>query len=472
MPTTQAALRAALSALCVLLMGGCGQSESADGKASIPIILVSLDTCRADRLGIFGAVNPNSPALDRLAAESVVFTDCLAQSSNTGPSHRSLFTGTYPLRHRHQAGVHIRSPFTLAGELQKAGWETVAFTGGGFMSGTFGFADGFDLYVDHDEAAPEQYRRGLQTILPQVELWRAARRESDPFFLFLHTYDIHCPYWARKPWRERYGSWYEGDLKVGNLCGREDFDAFMRTQPRREDLEYLNAMYDAGVAMTDDLLGRWLNLLRGQGVLDKAMLIILSDHGESLGDHGYIGHNRMWEEQLQVPLLVRFPGGKYGGTVVDEPVMLVDILPTLLDQLELEMPRGIQGESLLPLIRGEKSFGGQRFRFSQYQEWLSVRWDRQWKAVIRQTGDGKASARLYNLLADPKEEHNLLDPMRPDSADHRAQLDAMLAQLRTWRESERDLDEALAPEILQQEVDPRVQSELNQLGYVGDEDDG
>ena len=467
----QVALRVGLLSSCTLFMGACGQEETVTGKGATPVIVVSLDTCRADRLGAFGAANPNSPAFDQLAKESVVFTDCLAQSSNTGPSHRSLFTGTYPLRHRHQAGMRMHSPFTLAGELQKAGWETAAFTGGGFMSGDFGFADGFDHYVDHDEGAAQQYRRGLQTILPQVESWRTLREETNPFFLFLHTYDIHCPYWARNPWRERYGDWYEGDLKVRDLCGREDFDSFMRSQPSKQDLDYLNAMYDAGVAMTDELLGRWLNLLRREGVLDEVILVILSDHGESLGDHGYVGHNRMWEEQLQVPLMVRFPGGQYGGMVLEEPVMLVDVLSTILEQLQLPQPAGIQGKSLLPLIRGESSFEGERFRFAQYQEWLSVRWDDQWKAVIRQTGDGKASARLYDLLADPKEQHNLLDPKRSDAAKNRARLDAMLAKLRVWRESERAMDEALAPMILDQAVDPRVQAELSQLGYVSEEDD-
>ncbi|HJM40060.1 MAG TPA: sulfatase [Planctomycetota bacterium] len=474
-----------LLAVLGLLLPACGGADSEASSSTAkaagmpPIILVSLDTCRADRLGFMGARNPNSPALDKLASESVVFTNCISQSSNTGPSHRSLFTGMYPTRHKHAMGSYVQSPFMMSSLLKDVGYKTVAFTGGGFLAGKLGFADGFDIYVDKDEGYEEsmQYRRGLTSILPQAAAWW--RNESskwsgsatgDPFLLFLHTYDIHCPYWPGEGYRNRYGGWYKGAADLQNMCGQEDFQAFLSSGAEKEDINYLNAMYDAGVAMTDELTGRFLAMLKKDGVLDKSILVITSDHGETLGEHRYIGHNQMWEEQLHVPLMIRFPGGKWGGTRIGDPVMLVDVLPTLLDALELPAPEGVQGTSLMDLARGTASFGDKRFRMAMHLDQMSFRLDNQWKVIVRQMEDGQAKAKLYDLSRDPRESRNLLnDPQ--EAKIYREVLDDLLAEWKSWREDNRQLDEKLAPSQIEGAIDKQLQAELSELGYTGFEEE-
>ncbi|MCH2111539.1 MAG: sulfatase-like hydrolase/transferase [Planctomycetes bacterium] len=472
-------MKTAWSLLALFVLGSCGGDGELGTQTSsdlplvgkgLPVILVSLDTCRSDRLGFAGARNPNSPALDKLAKESVVFTDCLSQSSNTGPSHRSLFTGMFPTRHKHQKGVYVRSPFTMAGELKGAGYETAAFTGGGFLSKDLGFGDGFDTFVDQDQSFYEtgddgsHMRRGLHSILPQLGDWMSSGGpQARPFFLFLHTYDIHCPYWPTEEFRSRYGEWYEGNLDLKNLCGQSSFQEFLEGRPAAEDINYLNAMYDAGVAMTDQMMGLFLGNLQASGILDKAILIVTSDHGESLGERPYIGHNAMWEEQLKVPLMVRFPGGEFGGTTLPDPVMLVDVLPTVLDFLGLDQPEGIQGESLMPLVEGRASYGSNRFRLAHYQNQLSFRYDQRWKVVLIQEEEQRAKAKLYDLLADPFERKNLL--AQENAEESRAVLDGLIERFQAWREEARLLDEKLAPERIEGAISEDLARELEALGY-------
>jgi len=454
-----------MGVILALVSAACGADPATESVNKTPVILISLDTCRADRLGFMGSKNPNSPALDYLARQSVVFTDCITQSSNTGPSHRSLFTGMFPMRHRHTMGSYVRSPFSMAELLKESGYSTGAFTGGGFVAGKLGFSEGFDTYVDRDERLSEQYRRGLQTILPQADAWyQQQKNQNDPFFMFLHTYDIHCPYWPTEPYQKRYGDWYKGDAALQQMCGQDDFKEFLGGDIDNEDLNYLNAMYDAGIAMTDEMLGRFLAMLEKDGVLDQALIIVVSDHGENLGEHRYIGHNTMWEEQLQVPLLVRFPGGKYAGTRIPDPVMLVDVLPTVLDYLGIVAPEGIQGRSLMPLVDGIGSFGSERFRLSMHLSRLSFRFDNQWKVVLKQEEDGRARAKLYDLVNDPRERNNL---MQENSANqHKKLLEGLVARYQEWRESERGLDEKLTPQMLAGALDANLSDELDALGYT------
>lgn len=462
-----------------MLVSSCGEGVSDYGSgateggpaSSPPVILISLDTCRADRLGFMGSRNPNSPALDKLASQSVVFTDCITQSSNTGPSHRSLFTGMFPTRHRHTMGSYVKSPFSMAEILKDNGYNTGAFTGGGFVSGSLGFNAGFDEYMDSYDGLAESNRRGLHAILPRADQWYQQQKiEVNPFFMFLHTYDIHCPYWPGDEFRQRYGDWYEGDAKLNEMCGQEDFKEFLTGDIDAADINYLNAMYDAGVSMTDEMLGRFLGMLDKDGVLNKAMIVVVSDHGENLGEHRYIGHNTMWEEQLHVPLMVRFPGGKYAGTKIPDPVMLVDVLPTVLDYLKIPAPNGIQGQSLMPLVEGSGSFGAERFRLSMHLNRLSFRFDKEWKVVLKQEDDGRASAKLYNLAADPKERKNLMSN-EESAAQYRELLDGLIARYKDWREGARGLDEELAPEALSGVLNADLSEDLNALGYTDFEEE-
>ncbi|RMH03201.1 MAG: hypothetical protein D6702_06780 [Planctomycetota bacterium] len=472
-----------------LLLASCGGDESGAGGAGpaagtgagapgrpegpISVILVSLDTCRQDRLTPYGAPARNSPVLDALAHESVTFTDCVSQSSNTGPSHRSLFTGQYVHRHRHQPGRYMRSPYSWAGLLAEAGYETAAFTGGGFLAEGLGFEEGFQTYVAKDDNRNKAYRRGFATILPQAERWWRGRDQDKPFFLFLHTYDIHCPYVVPEKYRAEFDEGYDGDLDLTTFCGREEFDRYMKevrpTLPLerfKADLDHLRNMYDAGIALTDAQLGAFLGLLQQSGALDRSLLIVTSDHGESLGRRRpYLGHNHLWEEQLKVPLLIRFPGAAFAGTVCEEPVMLIDLLPTVLDYLGLPIPEGVQGESLMPILEEGKSYGGERLRISQYQDRLAFRYDTRWKVHVRQLEDGKSNVKLFDLQNDPAEQHSLFaDPDRREEAQQ--VLDRLVPRFQEWMNAQKEADARFAGVVIEDAVSEDVAAELRALGYT------
>jgi len=475
-----------LAALACLGCGGQGapsQAFSGPGPApTTPVILISVDTLRADRLTPFGCPRDNSPYLEKLAGESVLFTNCVSQSSSTSPSHRSIFTGQFVHRHGQDYGKFCHSPFVLAGLLHAAGYETAGFAGGGFLAPTLGFDQGFDLYTVRDDGLrPEEEsgHRGLRTILPQVRNWyrqRAARppaEASKPFFLFVHTYDVHCPYWPEQPWRTRYTAGLRTSLDFINLCGLKDFQKLFENGKELppEEREYLQAMYDGDIAMTDSRLGDWLEELRADGTLDRSLLIFLSDHGESLGDHRCIGHTLMWEEQLRVPLLIRFPGGRFAGMRCGEPVMLVDVLPTILDYLGLPAPPGIQGQSLLPVLRGETSWTKEgeedRMRISEHSGRTAVRFDGRWKIVFLEAGTGKVSERaLYDMVADPGEEKNL-----DSTPEGRKRFEEIFARYEAWRnETSRD-DVKFRGQDVGGAIDDDLAAELSALGYTGFEED-
>jgi arylsulfatase A-like enzyme len=472
-----------LAAACSSDEGGPGASgAAARADGPVPVILVSLDTCRSDRLTPYGGPQRNSPALDALARESVVFTDCLAQSSNTGPSHRSLFTGQFVHRHHHMPGTYMRSPYSWAGEMAAAGYETAAFTGGGFLGEGLGFEDGFQTYVSKDENRTKAYRRGFKTILPQAEAWYDGRAGSEqPFFLFLHTYDIHCPFTPDEP----YASGFRGDFDdsafdLRALCGRAEYDEYMgRVRAGEVDadthvanMDHLRNMYDGDIRMTDDQFGAFLEKLRADGTLDRSLLIVTSDHGESLGRlRPYLGHNHLWEEQLQVPLIIRFPGGAHAGTVSREPVMLVDLLPTVLDYLGLDTPDGVQGESLLPLIEEGASYGGERLRIAQFNDRLSFRFDQRWKVHVRETENNTGQIKLFDLQNDPGEQRSLFESQDPQELQLAQEMGQDLSRrFQEWLRLHREDDARFVGQIIEGELSEDVQADLSELGYVEDDE--
>lgn len=458
----------------------CGTDQADEPRPRTPVILVSLDTLRADRLGAFGGGPTVSPMLDQLANEGVVFTDCLSQSSNTGPAHRSLFSGQFVQRHDHDIGRYRQAPYSMAGELKRVGYETVGFVGGGFLHPDLGFGHGFDTYVvENDKQGGKRQRRGFRGIIPQARRWWEQRTAEGPFFLFLHSYDIHCPFWPGQPWRDRFHGGYAGSLKLQGVCGQEAFSQLFLERPKLdpEDQAFLDRMYDGGIAMTDTLLGRFLQSLQETGVLDRSILIVTSDHGESLGEHAMIGHNRMWEEQLQIPLFIRFPNQEFAGLRIDEPTMLVDVFPTVLDYLGLKSPEGVQGESLMPVIRKQKTWRSQgmaeegvefiRYRTARHAQFSSHRFDNRWKFNLEGLEDGSVSVELYDLVNDPGEVQNLMA-----TPEGETRYEAFLREYAKWQEQNANQDERYRGPLLSDVISQQLSTELDELGYSGfDEED-
>lgn len=354
------------------------------------LVLVSIDTLRADRLGAYGSTAGLSPNMDRFAAESVVFEQAWAQSNFTLASHAAVLTGRYPSELGPVQGDTIfpKSETTLPGVLSLYGYATAAFTGGGMLGTCYGLQAGFGEF---DSADCTEYT-SLSRSAPRALQWRAKQREG-PSFSFIHGYDSHQPYLKPSPWglsaappypaegrppmREllRTHQIFDGRLAAesddpGNMKRIRPWDAEARAvvaeklskqtaharQLDAEDLARVVATYDGAVSWADAWFGWMIEEMDAQGWLGHSVVVLMSDHGESLGEDGRFGHaHSMADRVMRVPLMVRMPGPRgQAGERVGEAVALFDLFPTLLELAGAVPPAGIAAKSLLPWIEGGK----------------------------------------------------------------------------------------------------------------------
>ncbi|MEM7052027.1 MAG: sulfatase [Acidobacteriota bacterium] len=303
------------------------------------LILISLDTVRADHLSLYGYHRPTSPSLEALAASSWVFEQSFSTSTWTLPSHGSMFTGLLPDQHGLQRVADRLAPNaeTAAERLAADGYRTAAITDGGFLGSRWGFAQGFERYDSTSGQAWEP--KDAAVIFRRAAEWVAANRHR-PFFLFVHTYEAHQPYFNREGFADPFlDPDYRGPFEQSANVFRKDVDL-------PAEVERITALYDGGLRRMDHYLGRFLDDLEARGVLDSTALIVTSDHGEGLNEHGDFehAHGEVFDEHVRVPLLVR-PAGGVSAARVATPVTSLDVLPTLLDFAGLEDP-GLLGGSL------------------------------------------------------------------------------------------------------------------------------
>ena len=378
----------------LLAVGGC----TVEPPIPQSVILISLDTLRADHLGIYGYDRPTSPNIDALAETGIVFEQALAQASSTLPSHRSLFRSRLPSK-------AVGPETTLAEVLAAHGLKTAAFTGGGNVSAAFGFDQGFSSYVDDS--------RGFGRAFDAVEIWLRGHAE-EPFFLFLHTYDIHLPYDPPAPYHEKFGAAYRGPVhgrgtleilrQVRGFRGyKQDEDSLSLTDLDRTKIVDL---YDGGILYTDTYIGRLLLLLRELGLREKTAVILFSDHGEEFWEHGSVLHSHtLYQELIHVPLIFSLPGNWQAGEHITQPVRLLDVAPTLLDLLQIPIPPTFEGRSLLSLMSGKAQ--EPVTIAAEIKDWRA-RIDYPWKWIRRGYGS-ESQTELFNLESDPMEKHNLAD---------------------------------------------------------------
>lgn len=435
---------AAWSAPEVVSLAGGRDSKGPEGW---DLLFVSLDTLRADRLGSYGHDRPTSPALDALAGRGVRFATAVAQAPWTRPSHRSMLTGLYPV-----SNGGLESPL-LAEVLWRAGYRTTAITGGGQIAPRFGFDRGFESYrIDRWEEEPGRVVRAFEA--------NRGRRQ----LVFLHTYRVHDPY--------RGDAFVEGlpRGRLGDTFGEHDWRRFDH-ELTEEERRYVSALYDSGVAAVDRAMGQVLDGLDEAGFLDRTLVVVTSDHGEQLWEHGSWRHGQnLYDEQILVPLLLHLPPalarelGVEPGTVVERQVELVDLYPTLLELLGVDREHPVQGRSLLPLLTGgewtprdafsehtniktweRKAFRSDRFKFV--------------KSIPRPSRRARGATpyfELYDLRRDPGE-HEDLSERHPDVVER------LNARLRALGASLRGLEDEL-PE----DLDPELKKQLEALGYLGD----
>ncbi len=331
--------------LCALALA-C--ADAPDPRLSL--LLVTLDTQRADHLGSYGSQDGLTPELDRFAERAVQFRNAVAPMATTFPSHTTMFTGVYPRRHRVRwNGDSLDSAsLTLAEQLGAAGFETGAFVSYRAMLSQGGLAQGFDALSDEVDGRPRGVRAGAETVRLASE-W-LSDRSSAPFFLWVHLYEPHVPYPVTPYAAERMRG-YTGVLADGASIA-EMRELGGKADSRPADIEALRALYAGRVRDADALFGRLLAALAANGLGERTRVVVVGDHGELLGEHGTIGHGaKLWEEALRVPFLIASPGG--ARQVVDERVGLVDLTPTLLELAGLPVPAELDGRSLVPALRGE-----------------------------------------------------------------------------------------------------------------------
>jgi choline-sulfatase len=421
----------------VLLLIGCAacrrkgdQSPSTAPPRDANLLLITLDTTRADHLSCYGRRGAKTPHLDALAARGARFTRAVAQVPLTLPSHACIMTGAYPEVHglRDMGGfILAKTHPTIASITRPAGFATAAFLGSRVLSRSFGLSNGFSTYDDEMGTPAEEGR--LPGVFPERRASVVTDRALDwlrqnangKFFLWVHYYDPHAPYDPPEPYKHTYA----------------------------QDL------YSGEIAYTDEQVGRLLAGLDQLGLSSRTLIAVMGDHGESLGEHGEMTHGIfLYDSTLHVPLILAGPDVP-PGKVIDDQVRSIDLMPTLLAFLNLSPGPEAQGASLWPLITQ-----GRRVRSDYaycetlyprtYMGWSELRAMRtdSWKLIVAPRPE------LYNLERDPAETTNLI-ARYPADADH--------LQKKVWEVAG---EQARKEKVLTTPVDPETRQELESLGYV------
>lgn len=376
------------------------------------VIVWSLETARRDHLSVYGYPRPTTPFLEELAREAVVFEDAYSQSCWTRPSIASLLTGLYPAQHGAHLPLHRLgdSVLTLPECLRPEGYITAAFCTNPLIANPgFNYQQGFDLFV-HEKSNPASV-----LVSDLVEWLDSGPRQ--PFFIFAHTIDPHAPYEAPEGYADVFTGDYEGPLRELDRLDEEALKG--RDDLTEADLAYAVARYDAELLYSDVMLARLVNALRARDLWDSTMLVVTSDHGEELGEHGYWGHKRdLMVEKLRVPLIVKLPGGRYGGERLAGPASGVDIMPTVLAALGLATPQQTAGVDLLSAVETGRT--PREHHFAEFRPDLLLATGAAHYSVISEryqyirrtnTGPGPDAEHLFDLAQDPAAQNDLARQM-------------------------------------------------------------
>jgi len=413
------------SLLVALLLAGCtrGREVAWPVFPRAPVILISIDTLRSDHLPAYGYRGVETPNLDRLRRDSILYRRAYSHCPMTLPSHLSMLTGLLPPEHgvRDNAGFSFDAARheTLPSLLRANGYAAGAAVSSYVLRRGTGLGAAFDFYDDaldvYAGARFVDYQRSGFATEPVAERW-IGEHAASPFFFFLHLYEPHVPYDPPEPFRSRYSNRYDGEI-----------------------------------ATADSLVGRLLDRLRALGLYDKTLIIVTSDHGEGLGDHGEAQHSILiYREAIQIPLFVKLPGSRLAGKSVEAPAQLIDLFPTVTSLLGVTAHQPHRGVHLLSLIDSKEPWRGS-YAESQYAR-LHFGW-----SALRTLIDGRlqvveSSTRneLYDVAVDPTERRDVATERRRDLA-------AIGAALLRYPSAD----------ALPSNVDPQEAAKLAALGYIG-----
>ena len=368
------------------------------------IILISIDTLRADYLGVYGAPAGLTPATDELAESSMVFEDAITSATSTLPSHTSLFYSQHTFIHNAYTGnppdPQLVSPVEV---IRRAGYRTAAFVGGGQLRPIFRLNRGFDTYeiINTRNINPTTRNTDRLANLQAAANGFLDEHGDESFFLFLHTYEPHQPYDAPDRFMEEVRAIGVGGGDVALDAPLVEFQEGLGVPKEAWVASDRRLQYAAEVRYVDDFIGKLLDRLRELELTDEVVVIFLADHGESLGERGLLGHNRFTTEQLRVPLMIRVPGVE--GSRASDPVQLLDVMPTIFSLFGLEQPYPFLGADLRPLLAGEvPTWSADRIRVSENKGVAAVL-QGPWKAVFNIEPVVHTSVQLFNLVEDPGE---------------------------------------------------------------------
>ena len=422
-------------AACLLLWlaPAAAQKPAAAKKHPPNVIFVTIDTLRADHLGSYGYRAARTPNLDALAAGGIRFENAYTPVPVTLPSHSALFTGAYPTKtgmHDFSANKLSADEVTLATVLHQAGYKTGAVIGAAVLDSRFGLNQGFDFYYDHFdfnrllETNLDAMERPGNEVMDQALAW-LDQNSRNKFFLWVHLYDPHHPYKPPAPYAEQF-----------------------RANP-----------YDGEIAFADHQLGRLLKALKTHNLYGNTLIVVAGDHGEGLGDHGEKTHGfYIYNSTLHVPLILKLPAGdaRAKPRVIRDDVSLVDVMPTVLELLGLELPAGVQGSSRAAYFSGKTPEKPGELYAESFLPRLHFNW-----SELRglQKGGYKfidaPKPELYDLRQDPRELNNLFASKKAVSEELRAQLTDTIRRNTPDRETAE-----------QTGLDPALAERLKSLGYA------
>jgi len=439
------------------------------------IILVMIDTLRADSLGAYGSTRGLTPNLDEFAGHAVVFENAYGTSSWTRPSVASMLTGRYPTSHTAVNKLDaLPEDALLVTEIlgsARTAWS-FGITTNAIISANFGFAQGFDRYGPIKGAERRRYPEDRIGLVPgsivsdkAVSLFADQQRGAAGItFAFIQYIDPHDPYYPNPEFMKKPApdGEYSGSRHDIRRMVAEGANAWTE-----ENIARLRYLYDGEVAYADHAFGKLVSGLRHLGLYDGALIIVASDHGEAFWEHGVRGHGKtLYEEEIRVPLMVRLPGaGSQAVSRTEQPVSIVDITPTILDALRIEPAAEIEGRSLLPLINGDARGGRSNHVFAElhFLENVSLQMVRHGPLKLIATyrhDQNKATLELFDLSADPGEMNNLIGDIGYE--DQRNELTGALSG---W-ESEIQDGALTRHEMELDEIDGSNIDELKGLGYI------
>lgn len=447
-------------------------------KKGLNVLFITVDTLRADHLGSYGYVRDTSPNTDKLAKEGILFSQAVVQWPKTRPSLTSMLTSTYGYYNgeirfndlRRKVNSHL---VLLPEILKNASYNTVAIVSNGNLAAEYNFNQGIDTHI---EVWREHKNKEANYVTEYALSWLKENSSRGKFFMWIHYVDPHAKYQPPEPYHEMYvgDKFYYGSktIPINNNHHEERNKDMGGIWPERQlgnhqELDYYIAQYDAEIRYTDENVGKVLDAVKALGLSDNTIIIFTADHGESLGEHDYyFDHGRLpYDTCVRVPLIIKVPGLKSGIKVIDHPVELIDMMPTVLDILSIPVNKEAQGKSLLPLMLGDDD-GISEYAFTEagykqnYQRMIRTK---KWKLIYVPDKEDQNIMQgmpfeLYDMERDPWELNNLVK-VETNIADE------LKRELFKWMERAEGVN-GRSSRKENVSIDKKTEENLKSLGYI------